>query len=657
MKKIIYFLCLSLVITKITAQDKALTPKFDNVSLSELNLKYYEKDSSANAVVLYEKAFTKMAYHHDDIVVETTFYYKVKIFNTNGYENATITIPIYNNSKSKERIFNIKGITHNLENNHEIKTLLDEKHIFKTKVSDNLTEIKFTLPNLKKGSVIEYMYTRQSPYFFKFTGWQFQGEIPKIYSELHSLIPGNWVYHKNLIGYRSLDVNKQKIKRDCFYVRSIKSTAECEDLTYAMRDIPAFKEEDFSTSRKNHLSRIAFELSEIHYFNGDHEKFTKTWKDVDKQLRYEYAIGSQLNKVGFTKKLLPDALFTESDSLKKAIKIYHYIQNYFKWNEEYHIFKNVNFKRAFKTKIGNATEINIALCNALNAAGIPTHLVLLSTRNNGLPTFVHPVLSDFNYAIALAKIGKNNYQLDASNKLLPFSLLPYKALNSYGRVLTFKKGSFWENLNPNRNIVTTSVYLGLKQNHLSGFMRISSTAYTALDKRSEIKTFGEKKYLKDFENNSKINDLIIKSYRNKNLNNLEKVFIEDFNVSQGDSLSGEDMIIINPFINGLSKNPFNLKERTYPVDFGYPRTINYSFKFNVPNGYSIISIPKNVTTNLAKNAVLLVSKSTISNQNIIINYKFSINKITFPTKEYQSLKNLYKKLIELNKEVIILKKK
>ena len=60
MKKIIYLIILSLFANLAKAQELELPFKFNEVPLQELNLKYYKKDSTAVAVVLYEKAFAEM---------------------------------------------------------------------------------------------------------------------------------------------------------------------------------------------------------------------------------------------------------------------------------------------------------------------------------------------------------------------------------------------------------------------------------------------------------------------------------------------------------------------------------------------------------------------------------------------------------------------
>jgi transglutaminase-like putative cysteine protease len=654
--KNLYLPLILLFIFKSQAQDLELPFKFGDIPPSEFALKYYEKDSTANAVVLYEKALAKVVVINNNIRLQTTYYYKIKIFNKEGYKYASVNIPLYNSLKSHEKVVKIKAITHNLKNGNDSKIFLNKESIFTSKINAFWKEIKFTLPNIEKGSIIEYTYTKQSPYFYNFTGWYFQSDIPKIYSELHSLIPGNWSYNKRLIGYKTLDVKKQKIKKGCFVFVGLEKAADCEDLTYAMKDVPAFKKEIYLTSKDNYLSHIAFELSEEHSFSGITEKYTKTWKDVDKKFRFEYELGKQLKRIDYTRKLLPPELFSENDTLKKAINIYHYIQNHFKWNEEYHVFKSVDFKKAFKLKTGNATEINIALSNALNAAGIPTKLMLLSTRENGLPTYVHPILSDFNYAIAVVKIKGFLYELDASIKQIPFGMLPFKALNSYGRVMDFKKGSYWLDIKAPRNVKTTAINLKFNEGVLNGFMRITSSAFTAHRKREALTIKGEKKYLKELEDNSEMNELLIESYRARNIDKLEKMLLEDFKISFENESDNENLLIINPYLDRTTSNPFQLKKRNYPVDFGYPETEQYRLDFTVPEGYSISSVPKNMNISLENNDAILVGKSTVNGKHITIDYIIKINKVTFLPKEYEHLKNFYKNIIDLQSGVIILKR-
>jgi hypothetical protein len=87
-------------------------------------------------------------------------------------------------------------------------------------------------------------------------------------------------------------------------------------------------------------------------------------------------------------------------------------------------------------------DINLSLVAAFRAAGLPADPVILSTRANGFPIEVHPVITDFNYVIATLKLGDKQYLLDATDDFLPFGLVPEKCINGKGRVLA-EDDSYW----------------------------------------------------------------------------------------------------------------------------------------------------------------------------------------------------------------------
>ena len=69
-------------------------------------------------------------------------------------------------------------------------------------------------------------------------------------------------------------------------------------------------------------------------------------------------------------------------------------------------------------------DINLGLVSALNLADIEAYPVIISTRSNGIPNIIHPVITDFNAVIVSAKIDGKDYLLDASDKNLPFDCYP-----------------------------------------------------------------------------------------------------------------------------------------------------------------------------------------------------------------------------------------
>lgn len=635
------------------AQKKESSYKFGELTYKDLTTNTYEKDTTANAFFLFEKGKTTFDETRNDIVIRTKYYAKVKIINKEGFKHATIRIPLYNSKSAKEKAQKIKGITHNGKN----KIWLAEKNIFTKRINERWSEVSFTMPNIKDGSIIEYEYIIESPFKFNFKGWEFQAKIPKIYTEFYALVPGNYVYNRRLIGSQDLSKNIADIRRSCFSIRGIAKAADCEELLYAMENVPAFIEEDYMTSKENYLSAIKFELSEFRGFDGRTQKFTKKWKDVDKEFKGEKSIGRQLRKIEYIKKKLPQDLIAGEPTIEKAKKVYNYIKNHFTWNGKYRVFNDVFVKDAFNEKVGNSMEINIALINALKATGFNTELMLLSTRNNGYPTKRHPVMTDFNYGVAKLNISDKSYLLDATDKLLPFNMLPFKALNGYGRVMNFEKGSYWFNIAPK---VRTSSRVNLDlvlndEGNFEGTMIVGTNGYRAYNKRKEFITKGKEEYLNDLEN--KRQDLSVISYKNKFIEVYEQPFNEQFQVEIESNLTNKT-ILLNPFIiNRITENPFKLVERTYPVDFGHPTYNMYTLRLKIPNGYKVKSLPKSVAIKLPENSGVFTFK--IENNENIINLisTLSIHYPTFTPTGYDYLKEFYNQIIKAHKSFITLEKK
>jgi len=650
MKKELFILLLLISSTVFSQKSKIYT--LGEITPEEHALNVYEKDTTANALFLYENGETHFKISRDRLIMSTTYYAKVKIFNKDGNDNATIEIPIRHNKERSEKIVNIKGYTHNSQR----RIALNPKNVFTDKVNEYRSIVKFTMPDIKEQSIIEYEYTKESPFFFNFTGWPFQTNIPKLYSRFHAFIPGNFVYNRSLIGSKKLSKNEAEIKKKCFHIPRAIKEADCEELTYVMNEIPAFIEEDYMLSKENYISRIKFEISEFYGFDGIKHKYTKSWKDVDKEFRKEKSIGKQLKKIDYIEKRLPQELYDVNDQLAKAQKTYNFIKDHFTWNNKTRLFNDVNVKEAFDNKIGNSTEINIALINALNAVGLNADIVLVSTRDNGLPLKLHPVITGFNYAIAKIDIDGKTYLLDATNKLLPFGMIPYKTLNGYGRVMDFDNESYWIDIKPIKNN-QTRISMNLKmdeEGNFEGLLNKSYNGYKAIEKRDEIKIVTEEKYLEDIEDRDE--NLIINSYKNSNLDEIDKSLKELFNIQIESEIDG-NLVILNPFINSkISKNPFQLKERTYPVDFGYPSSFQFTLSLKIPVNYKVSTLPEDLALKLPNSSGNYTFNIGAKNNIITMISRFKINKAYFVPEEYLYLKEFYTQIVKTQNSLITLEK-
>lgn len=625
------------------------------VTLDDIKARTYTKDSTANALVIYEQG--KSYIHKDDYDLITKVKRKIKILNQEGFDHATITLQEYKGDNGSIKIKDIVATTYNEISGKVVKSELLEKNIFKEKYDDNYTLIKFTLPNIKKGSVIKYSYTRVSPFKYKYRGWDFQSDIPKLYSEYNTSIPANWKYHIKLVGGKKLTTNTSNIERKCLEMNTGGASADCSINLYAMKNIPAFKEEDYSTTKSNYLAHIEYELETFQSMDGLIKHYTKTWKNADKEFRTDKEIGKQLKKTIDLEDYLSLDIINEKGALKKAEAIFKYVQNNYTWNGDYNIFEDVLIKDILKNKSGNVSAINILLHNMLKESGIEVYPVLLSTRDNGFPTTLYPVISDFNYLIVQAKINDKAYLLDATEKNLSFGEIPFRCLNGQGRLMDFKNGSKWLDLKA-PSVSNTQYFASLSiddNENIVGNVKLKSTGYASLRRRKSFYS-NEDNYIEELQNsnpNIEISDFSVTSK-----DRTDPVFSESYNIKYFTDETG-DNIYINPFFTiYFSNNPFKLQERTYPIDFGYSKSFLYILNMNVGDNYDVVEIPENANFGLPnKEGVINLSCKKIGNTiNVLL--KFNFKSPIYHEEYYPYLKAYVSKIIEIqNNSLILLKKK
>ncbi|MEK6154607.1 DUF3857 domain-containing protein [Flavobacteriaceae bacterium 3-367] len=629
---------------------------FGTLSLAEQNFTTYDKDPNANAVVLYEWGDNYFEIIGGRIRLIKEYHVKIKILEEAGFEEANISIPYYHNSNSFEKLEDIRAMTHN----GSMRTGLRQDQIFTEEINERWTAKKFAFPNVKKGSVLEYQYKMISPFVFNLNGWTFQSHIPKLYSEFNAKIPGNYIYNRSLVGSLKLAVNDASVKKNCLHFEGTTKDPDCEVLKYAMKDIPAFKEEEeFMLAPENYISRLDFELSELYQLNGTVDKYTKSWKDVDKEFKNDKDIGRQMTKKGFFEKNVPESLFAEADELTRAKNIYAFVQDHFNWNGKYGIYRDIRVKKAFDERKGNIGEINISLINLLNAGGIKTNLMLLSTRQNGLPTKSHPIMSDFNYVVARVNIADKVYYLDASDKFNPFGMLPFRCLNYYGRVMDFKKDSYWEDIEApgnNKRVVRAQVKFDLENNTANGIFDASNLGYNAVAKRRAIRTTNKEDYIKAMEE-AIGDDFYITDYTFMGKRSTETIVTERFAFELEDLVDGKT-IYFDPFlIKYFDKNPFILEERNYPVDFGYKRSYTYNVNIFVPEGYSVKQLPEKKTFALPERTGLLRFDCASTGDKVSLYFDLTLNRTHFSEALYTLLKELFAEVTDIqNNSLIVLEK-
>lgn len=650
---------LVLCVGAITSQSQDFA--FGNASANDMAMTVYDRDTSASAVVL--KEFGHAYISNDDYHLIFKHHVRIKILKKNGLAVSNVEIPLHKQGSNRiEKIIEIKASSFNLENGRIREEVINPRDVFTEERSQYLDVKKFAIPNVRVGTVIEYTYTTNSPFIFNFREWEFQSDIPKVESAYWASLPGIYQYNITLRGYQKLSLNESKLVKNCLGgggdPRAGGFSADCALMQFGMKNIPAFVEEDYMTARKNFLSAIYFELSEVRHPDGRIDKVTKEWKDAEQELRQESRFGTQLKKgkdiAAEVKKLLEG----ETDDLDRAKKVYTFIKDWYVWNDYYGKYSESGISKAFDARKGNVGDINLSLIAAMRFAGLDVEPVILSTRRNGTVQEIYPVLSEFNYVVAKVNIGDKHYLADATEKFYPFGMLPERCLNGKGRVIG-EKESYWIDLKPAVTGRTTSVFsltLGA-DGMMRGTIHATYDGYAAVGKREVLAAVSPEEYIKDLARS--FGAVGITRYAFTDIENLDKPLrVElDVELSAFDNPEAANFLFNPFFFEKWSENPFKSKQRLYPVDFGAPLERLTVFNLEYPDNLEIVDLPEKVGISLPNQGGRFVFEAQNADNKLSFNNALSIRKTVYTSSEYHFLKELFARILQVQQRELIFKKK
>ncbi len=646
--------------------------KFEKVSKEMLEEKFYVKDSSASAVVLARKVRIYYDYKQNSgFQVIRNVKERIKIYNKSGFGYATIKERLYKGSGAKESVGSLKGNTYNLENGQIVKSKIKGSEIFVSSLSKYRNEEKFTMPNVKEGSILEYEYRITSPYAYYIDEIPFQYYIPVQEEEVSVSIPEYFNFKTAVRGYLPVSpVVSSKFDKINFTSKSgvnqglsVSEGYNNSNLNYTikistfyMKDVPALQRELYVNNMNNYRSAIKYELQFVKYPNSPPEEYATTWEKVIKKIYKNQNFGNQIEATRFLREDVQSIINGMVDNQQKTKAIFQHVQNRMSWNGIYGKYSNKGVKNAYKDKTGNVGDINLLLVAMLKEAGLNANPVLVSTRNHGVPLF--PTREGFNYVVASVEEGDQIILLDACNKYTNVNLLPTKALNWFGRVVYEDGASEKISMFPKTNSKQMSMMnVNLKPNgDIEGKLRKNYTGQNAYLYRNSYNQIDQESYLEKVENDH--GGMEISNYAVKNKTDLSKPIVESYDFyleSQAEVIN--DKIYFSPmFFDTEKENPFKLDKRDYPIDFAHPWQRRYIVNIAIPDGYEVISLPENLIMTLPENLGAFSYKLGKRGNTLQLKTDIQFNTAIIAPQDYAGVKELYKKMIEKETEKVVLSK-
>jgi hypothetical protein len=628
--------------------DKVVPIKYGVVDLAHFDLKPKGVDSSASAIAIFDIGKGYFQYTQDKTSYVVERHTRYKIINKQGYDYANLELQTYKaNGGQGTVVSNMEGATYNLENGKIVVSKIAKDAKFTEKQDRNYSIKKFALPNIKEGSIVEFKYTIKTDFIFRLMPWTFQRPIPTLYSSYSLSIPKALSYKVNSKGYENIISETENGTNETYY-------------RYSATNVPGLRKENFTTTMDDYMTKVSFELASIRDDYGAFTDYTSTWPKIVKRLKEDETFGGFINKSSFAKALLPEILKGATDQDSIVTKVFEYVKNNIKWNEEDDLYASVpNPKTILEKKVGNTADINLCLLILLRAAKVEVSPVLMSTRNNGTHPGL-PLISGFNSIVVEAVLGERHLLLDATDKNHCVDMISYNNLNHEGLCIDLtNETSKW--ISTERKKVSSKVYNYLlkldESNKLSGRLFVTSTAYEALKTRDKyLSATNQAEFLKDYKSDKP--GLILKNYEILNLNNPYESLSETMDVEIEDNVEeAGNLAYFTPLLYERTKeNPFLLEDRKFPVDFAYPHEEVYRITIELPENFKVEKAPKNEKLVLPNQDATFSFLFSQTENTIGLISKITVNKSIFSPEEYFDLKELFKNIIRKQAEQVVIKK-
>jgi hypothetical protein len=640
----------------------SLTAQVTKIEDSRDSLLFYLKKQSpsdypdAPAEILYEKG---IQYSQD---IETAFEYEIafKVYDVSEIgELADVVISKFGDAQVQK----LRAKTYNLEGDSIHTSILEKSDLILENFTDNLNLVKFSLPNLKNGSVVSYRYKLVS--FSRRFSWNFQHKnIPVRYSEF------NTDFYSGMIitpvsnatpPFKKYESKKLFEKATGNAIAFEEEVLERTNRIWIRRNVPPLIVEPQMGSIEQYTERIKLRFNGFNT-RGYFYPFVESWEIYNKKAWYEGAFRSAFKKSKSLAQIAETVKAAGDDSLAFAKKIYYMVQQKVNVNSSEREPEEV-----WSRKQANQLSIARFLCATYRSLGYNSDIVLLANKHNDA---LNPLLynvDDISNIIVRLFVGSEVFVLDPTNKYLPFGSLPLHYYNGYARVVNEKGDgiTLTPELAVNKNSANVLISFDPKDNKV---LRINYNlklgTYDAINIRQALKS----------DSVNYVNSLLTKSdslSNNRGMVTDKITFEHSNNLEERLTIKTEGHITLDKNLGTLRLTPFfyraiasnilkSTKERKFPLSFDNIEIDNYRFAFKLDNQFEVDELPKSrqvafgtPVTDLFLSTIGYDEKS----HTIIANYKYDRNGLTYNVELLKEYNEFQTEIIKLLNQQIVLKRK
>jgi transglutaminase-like putative cysteine protease len=500
-----------------------------------------------------------------------------------------------------------------------------------------VTYAPLTFPTIGYRLNFEYKKKYSDPKYF--TSIFFMQDEPVLKKKIIFTIPKYAkieLFEKNFDGFDITKTSKFDSKKNATVI------------TYVLKNLPAIYKEEDKQGPTYLLPHILVQIKEYTHRGQKHTVFN-TLKD---QYNWYYSLLKQLKENPLKLSKTVSKLTKNAKNDEEKIKnIFYWVQDnirYIAFEDGIAGFKPDESQNVYAKRYGDCKGMANLTTAMLKKAGFDARRTWIGTRRIAYD-YTIPSLAVDNHMICTLFLNGKTYYLDATESYIP---LGEYAERIQGRqvLIENKKNYILKKIPVSKAIENINIYKSTikieGENMIGSISKISKgnsrtdflQAYNTL--KNDIKDDVLKNYLKRNDDNLVLSNLKTSDLKNREKNiNISYDFILSNNVSSFDNEMYVDIDLEKKFKN------LDLEKRQTPYQFSHKIYNKSEIVFEIPNGYRIEELPKNIH---AENEDFTVDiQFKIIENKLYYNKTFIFPKALIQKKNFDQWQKVYKQINNL----------
>ena len=651
--KITALLCTLLL--SLTASAESIEPnlKWGKPTQEELTMTEYAADKDADAIELFRHVNVYYEFINGDFRVNNVVKCRLKVLKAEGKRVADVNIVTRGsetNSLLHEYVRGLKAVAYNLEDGKVVKTKMESSMIHEEQLDKTDKLLKFSVPQVRVGTVIEYEYRLESDFFYELRDWYAQKDIPVLYTKYSLSIPEWFSFHIEETGMNHLEK-----KEDSGSLTIGDEILVTQEQIFIGRNLPALKDDDYVWRAEDYGNKVTHELQGIYIPGAVHKSYTSKWEDIDETLAKDDEFGGRIKRSSQLKdEVIAAGIPQIADTRERVEATWKLLHKRVRWNGDYAFWAKSGSK-ILKEGTGTNADINFLFINMLHDAGIEANPIALRLRDRGRLPMSHASLKYLStFVVGITLNDSTMVYFDSSAEDGYLNVLPARLSVDRARLIRKGKPGIWVNLQQaaqatERTFIQATLDTDGTINGTISNALVGEAAASLRKKWRTTKDSTELIHQIQERNNIEITDYQLQGRQNFSTNLRETIKFTMQCSSTG------DIIYLNPLlIAPFNKCPFTAETRNLPVELPYKQRETTNVVLTLPDGWQIEETLKPIVLKFDGITASIISRQ--NNNQLSVVYKLDIQRTFFTPQQYQDLKAFMEKLVESCKNIITIKK-